>query len=349
MQRKITMQDLAELAGVSKATISNYINHPTTNKISPATKERIQAVLDQTMYGYQKSRHVSQSRQRTICCVFPRPKPALSSVFLSQILAGVQQSLTERNCGLMIPPASGLSTREIFEKQLKLCDGYQGIILFGSRYFTQKDTLTCLDLLTDSGIPYVCVNFPLLTRSVNQVIINRSGISSALTTLVQLGHRCIGLMIGRALDTETLAILDLYRITLERYGLPYEEANILNGDFTYQGAKEALLARYDVDGESLTAVICLSDIMAAGVYDAAHQLGLDIPKDLSVVAQNESPFCHLFSPPLSTIQVHLEDIGKRAVNVLFQSIESGNVGYRSYVDGDFVLRASVTSPAQVME
>ncbi|GEM_PF-4418190 len=344
MQHKITMQDIANIAGVSKSTVSNYINYPNTNKISMATKERIQAALDQTKYGYQKSRHIIQTGQRTICCVFPRPEPALSSAFLSQILAGVQLALTERNCNLMIPPASGLSTLEIFERQLKLCGGQQGIILFGSRYLTEKDTQTCLELLANSRIPYVCVNFPPLTGSINQVIINRNGIVTALTTLIQLGHRNIGLMIGRALDAETLAILNLYRSTLEKYDIPCEDVNILNGDFTYQGAMEAFLTRCNTRNNApLSAIICLSDIMAAGVYDAARQLGIAIPGKLSVIAQNESPFRRLFSPPLSTIQVHLEEIGKKAVEILFQSIESGHIGYRSYVDGDFVLHDSVST------
>ena len=320
----MTIGDVAAQAGVSIATVSKVING--RYGVAPATLERVQAVIDEL--GYESSlvaRSLRSRRTNVLGIVVADIEP-----FSAELLKGAGAAIRERGYELIVYSGSGhgkdhsgWERRYISRLGGTLTDG---IILV---------TPTVVDV--DDGTPVVAVDphtGPSSLPSVHSD--NLAGAITATRHLLELGHRRIGFLAGRP-DLESARQREQgYCRALSDAGLPVDTNLIRVGDYDLEMSQEPARQLLTLDDRP-TAVFAANDLSAMQTMHVARSLGLAIPGDVSVVGFDNIPESALIEPPLTTIDQSIQEMGRRAVELLIAVIE-----------GDTGLTQQVTLPTRLV-
>lgn len=334
------IKDIAQRTGISSAAVSIYLRDPNTTRVGSETKRKIDAALDELSYvPNSMARALSSSRSRIVGALIPYNGPLFRSTFVNEILSGLQTSLFHHGYSLIFPPAEGQRSPTVLRNQLRESGGFDGYVLFGTRYCSHDDMVENVRLLEQAGLPSVMVNMPEMAGPANQVILRETAETSPIRYLLSQGHRRLIVMVGRDNTPDTIECITHARQVCAEYGVVLPEQNILYGDYENTVSRSAMLTRLSVDRD-FTAVYSLSDTMAMGVYDALSELKLRVPADVSVVGRNDSSFARLLSPPLTTVHRPLFAAGEKSAEVLLQSLDSGRTGIKLYLDGSLIVRGS---------
>ena len=313
----MTIGDVAAQAGVSIATVSKVING--RYGVAPATLERVQAVIDEL--GYESSlvaRSLRSLRTNVLGIVVADIEP-----FSAELLKGAGAAIRERGYELIVYSGSGhgkdhsgWERRYISRLGGTLTDG---IILV---------TPTVVDV--DDGTPVVAVDphtGPSSLPSVHSD--NLAGAITATRHLLELGHRRIAFLAGRP-DLESARQREQgYCRALSDAGLPVDPNLIRVGDYELEMSQEPARQLLTLDDRP-TAVFAANDLSAMQTMHVARTLGLAIPGDVSVVGFDNIPESALIEPPLTTIDQSIQEMGRRAVELLIAVIE-GETGLTQQV------------------
>jgi LacI family transcriptional regulator len=314
---RVTIGDVAAQAGVSIATVSKVING--RYGVAPATLDRVQAVIDEL--GYESSlvaRSLRSRRTNVLGIVVADIEP-----FSAELLKGAGAAIRERGYELIVYSGSGhgkdhsgWERRYISRLGGTLTDG---IILV---------TPTVVDV--DDGTPVVAVDphtGPSNLPSVHSD--NLAGAITATRHLLELGHRRIGFLAGRP-DLESARQREQgYCRALSDAGLPVDTNLIRVGDYELEMSQEPARQLLTLDDRP-TAVFAANDLSAMQTMHVARTLGLAIPGDVSVVGFDNIPESALIEPPLTTIDQSIQEMGRRAVELLIAVIE-GETGLTQQV------------------
>jgi LacI family transcriptional regulator len=314
---RVTIGDVAAQAGVSIATVSKVING--RYGVAPATLDRVQAVIDEL--GYESSlvaRSLRSRRTNVLGIVVADIEP-----FSAELLKGAGAAIRERGYELIVYSGSGhgkdhsgWERRYISRLGGTLTDG---IILV---------TPTVVDV--DDGTPVVAVDphtGPSSLPSVHSD--NLAGAITATRHLLELGHRRIGFLAGRP-DLESARQREQgYCRALSDAGLPVDTNLIRVGDYELEMSQEPARQLLTLDDRP-TAVFAANDLSAMQTMHVARTLGLAIPGDVSVVGFDNIPESALIEPPLTTIDQSIQEMGRRAVELLIAVIE-GETGLTQQV------------------
>lgn len=169
--------------------------------------------------------------------------------------------------------------------------------------------------------------------------------SLAVTHLVSLGHTRIGLALGpKRFVPVQRKIEGFVRTVQDQLGLSAETVEkelVQHSLYTLEGGQAAASA---LIGRDCTAVVCASDMMALGAIRAARQLGLDVPKDVSVVGFDDSPLIAFTDPPLTTVRKPVPAMGQAAVRTLLEEIGGTPAPHSEFVFmPELVVRGSTAS------
>jgi LacI family transcriptional regulator len=313
----VTIGDVAAQAGVSIATVSKVING--RYGVAPATLQRVQAVIDEL--GYESSlvaRSLRSRRTNVLGIVVADIEP-----FSAELLKGAGAAIRERGYELIVYSGSGhgkdnsgWERRYISRLGGTLTDG---IILV---------TPTVVDV--DDGTPVVAVDphtGPSSLPSVHSD--NLAGAITATRHLLELGHRRIGFLAGRP-DLESARQRERgYCRALSDAGLPVDPNLIRVGDYELEMSQEPARQLLSLDDRP-TAVFAANDLSAMQTVHVARMLGLEVPRDVSVVGFDNIPESAVIEPPLTTIDQSIQEMGRRAVELLIAVIE-GETGLTQQV------------------
>jgi LacI family transcriptional regulator, galactose operon repressor len=304
----VTIGDVAAQAGVSVATVSKVING--RYGVAPATLERVQAVIDEL--GYESSlvaRSLRSRRTNVLGIVVADIEP-----FSAELLKGAGAAIRERGYELIVYSGSGhgkdhsgWERRYISRLGGTLTDG---IILV---------TPTVVDV--DDGTPVVAVDphtGPSSLPSVHSD--NLAGAITATRHLLELGHRRIGFLAGRP-DLESARQREQgYRQALSDAGIAVDPNLIRVGDYELEMSQEPARQLLTL-ADRPTAVFAANDLSAMQTMHVARTLGLGVPGDVSVVGFDNIPESALIEPPLTTIDQSIQEMGRRAVELLIDVID----------------------------
>jgi DNA-binding LacI/PurR family transcriptional regulator len=156
---------------------------------------------------------------------------------------------------------------------------------------------------------------------------NWGGGMAATRHLIELGHKRIGTIAGPLRFLCSQARLAGYRAALERASVPADDRLVAPGDFHYRAGYESALALLD-RADPPTAIFAANDEQALAVYAVAHQLGLRIPQDLSVVGFDDVPMSQWITPPLTTVRQPITDLAALATRALLDGgdLRGGGLG-----------------------
>lgn len=303
---RVTLARVAEEAGVSLATISKVLNG--RPDVSAATRSRVEALL--ARHGYSR-RKGQQATTGLIELVFHE----LEAAWSMEIIKGVEKVAAEHGMSVVLTES-------------------------GSRHAPSPDWIEGVLRRRPAGVVLVFSDLPseyretLRSRSIPFVIIDPAGDPSpevpsvgsanwsgglmATRHLIELGHTRIATITGPDDMMCSHARLDGYRSAMSAAGLPIRPEWVRFGDFHTSGGYEHARALLTAEGDHPTAIFAGSDLQALGVLEAARELGLHVPEDLSLVGYDDIPISMWVSPRLTTIRQPLRRMAEEAARLVVQ-------------------------------
>jgi LacI family transcriptional regulator len=312
---RLTITDIARLAGVSKKTVSRVINQePYVNK---ATRERIEAIIAE--HGYQpdpQARGLAFRRSFLVGLIHDNP----NSQYVENVHLGILDALASRGYELVIRPCDRrsptfLDDMRVFVERLRLF----GVVLTPS--VSEDERLA--KLLESANCPYVRITCAAVDKPARLVLTRDAhGAAAAARRLAELGHRRIAYISGPPLFRSAHERRQGFIEGLAEYGLVLAPELTVPGAYTYESGLARgrdLLARSDRP----TAIFAGNDEMASGVYGAAHEMGLRIPEDLSIVGFDDAPIATRMWPAMTSVRLPVREMGRAAAEQLFAKPKDG--------------------------
>jgi len=311
----VTINDVAERAGVSKATVSYVING--RNRVSDQRRALVLQAMEDLSY-HPSAAARSLIRQSTSLIGF-LIQHAGDTVYLdpyfSELIRGVAiMADAHAYSPVMVTVKDEAHTREVYRRIAKngLVDG---IIVC---HLSQGDTYL-LDEMGRDELPFVVVGSAEHRPCACVDTDNRGGAEQAVAHLVGLGHRRIGFINGPRSFPHAAQRLLGFRGALLLSGLSPEECPVVDGGFLREGGYAAMAQLLEAS-ESPTAVFAASDQMAVGALHCLHERGMHVPDDVSVVGFDDNMLAPAAYPPLTTIHQPICQIGESAMDLLFKKI-----------------------------
>jgi DNA-binding LacI/PurR family transcriptional regulator len=330
-----TLEEVGEVAGVSRATVSRVINN--SPRVSPSARAAVEKAIAKLGYTpNQAARTLVTRRTDAVALVVAEPEARFfSDPFFSGVVRGVGSAAADVDKNLLLLVLQGDEERERAIRYLRPehVDGVLLMSLHGDDPLPRQ--------LERAGVPTVLIGRPLGRTALPFVDAdNRGGARQAVEHLVGLGRRTIATIAGPSNMCAGIDRLEGYREALEGAGLPVRKGLVSEGDFFEEsGHREMtrLLARRpDIDG-----VFAASDLMAMGALRALREAGRNVPDDVAVVGFDDAPIAALTLPPLTTIRQPLDEMTSAAAELLVHRLGNGkSKPERVVCPTTFVRRAS---------
>jgi DNA-binding LacI/PurR family transcriptional regulator len=347
---RVTLQTIADRVGVSRMTVSNAFSRP--DQLSPSLRDRILSVADEL--GYVGPDPAARALARgTTGAVGILLTDSLSVAFADEIatsfLGAIADELTPTGLGLTLLTATEaggvIPARDV--------------AMDGALVYSCDPENTAVDWLLRRRLPLVFID-QVPAEGIPAVnVADRDGARAAAQLLVDLGHRRVGVVTAGYRGAHGLVnaddIIDGYAAAqrlagwldaLTPAGIAPRISRHRDGhrEAGYQAGRLLLDAP-----DRPTAVLCFSDVMAQGVVEAARDLGLTVPTDLSVIGFDDSALSARMRPPLTTVRQDIHAKGHAAAAFLTRAIEAARNGTPAPAEhlclpAELVVRESTAPP-----
>lgn len=332
---RATIRDIAARAGVSVATVSRVING--RPDVSAATREQVWQHIRQRGYTTNRSaRGLAGGRSGLIGLTVPY----IHAEYFNHIVSGAAQALYEHDARLVLCPTAHEHDREVTLLE-RLMHGTTD----GGLFILPSEGNDELLHLQQSGYTFVVVDNPVPLDEAIPVVsaAQWSGARAATEHLIRLGHRRIAAITGPRAWIASIDRLAGFQSAVLEAGLA---SDVLLGeaDFLIEGGYQVAREILSLP-EPPTAIFAFNDNMAVAALQAARELGLDVPRDLSVVGFDDIEVAAYLTPPLTTVRQPLQEMGRVAVNLLFRLLGSRPVDVtRVELSTRLITRGSTAPP-----
>ncbi|MGW0532525.1 LacI family DNA-binding transcriptional regulator [Streptomyces sp. NPDC003032] len=336
--KRPTIADIAKRAGVSKVAVSYALND--RPGVSAQTRESVKAIAaDLGWRPSSAARALTGARARAIGLAVCRPARTLSiEPFFMELISGIESVLAPLSYSLM------LQTVAAHENEIELYERWWGEGRVDGALvvdlYEQDTRVRALDALR---MPAVALGPPDAAGPLPAVW-SDDGASVAQTVryLATLGHRRIARVAGLRHLAHTAVRDDAMRQACRDAGLP--EPALVHTDYTGEEGARAT-RRLLISADRPTAIVYDNDIMAVAALSVAQELTLTVPRDLSVVAWDDSPFTRVVRPALTALNRDIAAYGARAAQTLLGLIADGRADSVRDEPAHLVPRASTCPPA----
>ncbi|MBL0746422.1 LacI family DNA-binding transcriptional regulator [Nocardioides sp. G10] len=330
---RVTMQHVAAEAGVSVSTVSKVING--RYGVASETIEHVTGVIERL--GFEASlvaRSLRNQRTNVIGVLVADFEP-----FSTEVLKGAADAIRGTGFELVAYSAGGRVDAHVGWERRYL-SRVMGTLVDGAVLVTPTVTEVQYDGPIVAVDPHTGPSsMPTVTAH------NLQGATLAVDHLIGLGHRRIGMVTGRP-DLVSAQLRERgYREAHARAGLEVDESLLAAGAFEPEPARAAARALLTL-ADPPTAIFAANDLSALATLEAAAELGLSVPDDLSVVGFDNIPESALADPPLTTVDQRIRQMGREAITMLVTMIAGEHPLENAHVNLDttLVVRQSATTP-----
>ena len=334
--KRSTSQDVADMAGVSRTTVSFVLNRLEGVSISESTRERVLEAARKLKYHPNSAgRKLVSGKSNALGLVLCQsPEQVFADAFLPRVILGVEQAAMQEKFHVLLKPVepgdSEGYTRLIHENHV------DGIILSGPR---QDDAE--IIRLHDEGVPIMLLG-QLPDTHISFVDVNAiDGAETAVGHLLGAGHRCIGMITNAPLSyTSAQQRRAGYMNALHKRNIALESSLIKEGNYTpssgYHAMKQLL-----TESPRPSAVFVASDVVAAGAILAIKRAGLRIPEDIAIVGFDDIPMAEYLDPPLTTVRLPAFGLGWAAGERLIRLIRGEGLDQTDlFLESQLIIRES---------
>ena len=306
----ITIRDVAETAGVSVSTVSRVLNDK--DDVAPGTYDRVRAVIRELGYTSSLAAKSMRSRRTNVIGLIV---PDVEDSFSIQVMKGVNHAITERDYDLLIYTSGSIKKVSAADRERHFVALLNGSITDGLIIVTPATTSF------STAAPVVAVDPNKQSPDCPAIIAtNRAGALSAMECLFSLGHRRIGFIGGRPDLQSAQWRLQGYQDALLGAGLAVDPALISVGDFTAETGRKCALQLLTLPRRP-TAILAANDQSAFGAMQAARDLDLSVPDDVSVIGFDNIPEAAYSDPALTTVDQFVDKMGAMAAEMLIDLVE----------------------------
>lgn len=331
-----TLQDVAQKAGVSTATVSKVLSN--TPYFTEATRKKVmQAVKEVGYVPNLAARALTTGKTQIIGVVFPYIYETIfEDALIMSMLKGIETEAWQRNYNILLCSPRIDDTPDVQFQTLVQSGYFDGMISLDS---VQQTSFS--EFARDNDVPNIVIGFhesPYFVRCDDQ-----AGTHELMEHLLSLGHRDIGIITvptatNIGVDKRMQGICQAY----ENAGFNFEELPIAYGDFSIKSGRIATRQLLE-NNPTLTAIIGINDRMAIGAIQYLHDIGKHVPNDISVAGFDNIELSNLATPTLTTVDQQPTEQGRIAAQMLFDLL-NGNPPQSIVLETTLVLRESTAQP-----
>jgi LacI family transcriptional regulator, repressor for deo operon, udp, cdd, tsx, nupC, and nupG len=335
--RRPTLDDIARIARVSTATASRALSNP--HMVAAKTRE---AVLDAAARTGYRTNLLARSLRKQASHAVLVLVPNLSNQFYPEIIRGIEQVAHERDYAVMLGFTAHEASREMSYVDLVRRRRADGILILDAslrNLFTAGEAFSLPAVQVIERMPGVALPFVKID--------DHAAALEAVRHLTGLGHRRIAHLMGRTRYSVTPDRFAGYAQALAEAGLALDLTLIGEGDFNFGRGMDAadLLMR---QADPPTAIFCANDDSALGAMKRLADLGLSVPRDVSVVGFDDIEAAASAEPPLTTIHQPRFELGATAMRMLIDILEGRPLASHEVVLSTGLIRRASTAPPRTV-
>jgi LacI family transcriptional regulator len=338
-----TIEDVAEHADVSKSTVSAVIND--RDVVKDTTRQCVLNAIDTLDYrprgsarrGFQAP--VGQSLGFVI--------KEIDNPYYSEVQAGIQKVAAEQGYLTFVCSSEGsFEQEEQIVKQFSNKD-LDGLII--TPILNEETDLSHIFELKRNNVPFVLLED---VRGIQAPLIDVDNVQAsrnAVEHLIELGHERIVHFAGPEYSIHNSERIEGVRHAFSRSSLVFSDKNVVRvGDSWREGyeSAQAYFSETDFSSGAPTAVTCYNDLVALGVLEGLHDMGRDVPEDVSVIGFDNLNLLDYVSTPLTTVHVPKREMGQKAAKLLLRQIQGDGVKLpqRISLDAELMVRSTTGPP-----
>lgn len=328
MQSKnITIQDVAERAGVSISTVSRVINQ--NYPVKESTREKVDSAIKELNFTPNLlARSLIQNKTFTIGIIIP----SIENLFYSTIVKGIEAYSKEKNYTLLMSSTDGNADEEKRITETLLKRKVDGLICVNPR---KENIITGFFEKITEQIPLILVNGYHQGIQCHFVMNDQAtGTLEALRYLIESGHRTLGFI--RGINSYSYDMKEnLFKELLSQNHLPIPSMNILkvpdgNSIDTTRQSMSLVEQRFSLENPP-TAFFACNDAMAVGALNAAKKLGISVPDEFSIIGFDNTLLSQITEPPLSTVDQNMMKLGILAAKQLWKLMNDMPLDYSKII------------------
>ncbi|KKI89059.1 LacI family transcriptional regulator [Bacillus sp. SA1-12] len=331
-----TIYDIARVANVSKSTVSRVLNNQTN--ISDAARERVMKAIEQLNYQPSKRARALSIGFDAIMVLSRSAKTTANNPFFSDILQTIAEKAEEENFDVILQTAKN-SHDELNKCLAKIKDKLiKGIIILSSP--ANEDFFKQLDIF---NIPIVVIgkvegNY----QNIYSVDTDNFQDSYHLTELlIEQGHTDIACLHSPLDYHVSIDRLEGFKTCMQDHDLQLRKEWMIDSGYSVETASKAAKQLLLSDHRP-SAVLATDDLKVISLYQAASDLGINIPKEISIVGYSNTSHTPFLSPSLTSIEIPVRKLGEAGANILFSKIKDNkNLPAQTIIKTEKIIQYSV--------
>lgn len=311
-KKEVTIRDVSKKAGISIATVSRVLNNP--DKVKKETREKVLKTIEEM--NFVPSSSLAQNKihnaQDKFVYLF---MPNIFNESITAIAQGASDYLAKHNVSSVIWNSNESTDMEQLGRQFIRNHPSHGAIFILS---TVEDIP--LDPIS-SLMPVAAIEYTREEKDVDYLHVdNDQSMDLLVEHLVELGHKNIAFLCGDISSSNAVHKITAYKKALQSHQIPWDASNILSTGWNVEGGYNGIqkLLEWSPD---ITAVICISDILALGAVHGLEKMGLKCPEDISVTGFDNMPSSSCIRPRLTTLSFPGYQMGQDAAKQILRKIE----------------------------
>ena len=338
ISKRPTIDDVARLAGVSIKTVSRVFNR--APNVRQTTRDKVVVAAETLNYRPNLSaRQLASNRTFLVGMLYDDPNPENENDYVTALQSGSLQVCQEHGYHLLINPCRADSP-DLIREVIGLSRQVDGFIVLQPL----SDLQNLNQSLLENNIACVRVSqrpfdgFPWISVG------DADAADDMTEHLLQLGHRRIGFIVGHPDHGQSHDRLAGYRRALKKHGIEFNDDLVEQGRFDYESGYSCARSLLSSTPPP-TAIFASNDPMAMGVLSAAHEMGFDVPGELSVAGFDDTPLARHAWPPLTTVRQPIAEVARLATDELMRQLQGRSEGDSHHcMQAELVRRASTASP-----
>ncbi len=308
-----TLEQIAEIAQVSRSTVSRVINNDPN--VSDKTRTKVLDVIEKIHFQpNMAARSLAGGRTRIIGVVIPTSVSAVfADPYFSLVIQGISNACNVRDHSIMLwlaePEYERRTVRQVFSN--KLLDG----VIIASNVMDEP----LLNSMLESDLPMVLIGRLPDQPNISFVDVdNQNSAREMVAYLLRLGYKRIGTITGPLNMIAGNDRLEGYKSALRQWNINLDNSLVIEGNFAEESGYTAMQRLLPRKPE---AIFCASDAMAVGALRAIREAGYCVPGDISLASFDDMPFAARTDPPLTTVRQPIIKTGAVAAETLINLIE----------------------------